>query len=78
MACFDGGPTIAEEARNSEREERIRRKRAEAMLCAIVLAIEKRGDLEHVLAYFDENRAGITVDQFRVWWDAHKSADAKK
>lgn len=77
MPCFDGGPTLGEQLRQSEWKERVARKRAEAMLCAIVRVLESNGTLEDTLNRVDENRAGLAADSIRAWWLAHKMQDGK-
>ena len=69
MPCYDGG------RRDRERDERNRAEKVEAMLCGILAAIERQGNLDYVLMRFDHREAGISRVELREWWRSHKAAD---
>jgi hypothetical protein len=72
MPCYDGRPSASEEAAdNRAYAAEQKTEQVEAMLCGMVKAF----GFDHVVAMVDWQKAGVTEQQFRDWWKAHRERD---
>ena len=77
MPCNDGGDIHPVDAYHTRKELEF----VEAILCAVLTAIEKRwGSLRDsfLYEYMDFRDAGFTEKQMLHWWDKHKARDAER
>jgi hypothetical protein len=76
MPCRDGGPSEAEEAAQSGRDNSA----LTAMLCGLVRALEDEhgSKLERTLDAVNWKAAGVTRAYFEAWWEQHKARDAAR
>lgn len=68
MPCYDSQAAQAGEER----------RKAVAALCAILTALERRGDFEAALFSANWLEAGVSEKWLRDWWQRHKAEDAAR
>ena len=81
MPCSSGhgmGEHYDQSAHEDIRRLRVRLNELEAMLCAIMRALEANGQLDKVLASTDETASGVPVSQMRMWFSRHKVNDTRR
>lgn len=79
MPCHDSGPsyTYSQEVGTLEKKLKL----TEAMLCAVLAAINSKVMFAQIMAIVDENEeigttdAGISSAEIRSWWMKHQKAD---
>ena len=70
MPCHDIGPECFPTLQQFDQRT--------AMLCGLVRAIEKISTLETILNVVDWREAGVTHDDFDLWWAEHQREDAAR
>lgn len=78
MPCYDGGPSpYADEEARQARDALSQR---DAMLCAILHAVEARGPnaIDQLLEEVNWKEAGMLPSDVLRWWSKHKRADKER
>lgn len=73
MPCYDNRSSIDSEA---NRETAAEYRCIEAMLCAVMRAIEQAKCSDEVFSAYNEEKAGVRLVHLRKWYQTHKAADA--